>query len=80
MRYINKAAIHAEAVKIGRASRNGMKRTANRLAASDVDKAVGSILTSLKAEAWSMEDAVIIEACARRLWLDWLTTEINLQK
>lgn len=80
MRYINKAAIHTEAVKLGRASKNGMKRTANRLAACNVDKQIDAIVGKLKPTAWDHEDSVIIACCASRLWVDFCQAEINLQK
>jgi hypothetical protein len=79
MRYINKNAIHVKAVQIGRASKNNMKRTANRLAACNVDNQVDNTLSTLKPEAWKFNDETIIEACARRLWQDFCQAEINLQ-
>lgn len=79
MRYINKADIHAKAVQIGRKSRNGMKRTADRLAACNVDKQITEILATLKSSAWDFEDSVIINACASRLWIDFCHAEVMLQ-
>lgn len=77
LRSIDKSLIHQKAVQIGRSSKNGMKRTADRLAYSNVDKAINQIIKSLKPQAWSNSDEIIIECCARRLWLDWLTVELK---
>ncbi len=80
MRYLDKSAIHAQAVIILRNSKNGMKRTASRLAACNVDKQVEDILSRLKADAWSLDDQTIIQGCAQRLVMDFCQAEINLQK
>ena len=80
MRYLDKSAIHAQAVIMLRNSKNGMKRTANRLVACNVDKQVDDILSKLKADAWSLDDQTIIQGCAQRLVMDFCQAEINLQK
>lgn len=77
MRYINKNDIHKEAVKLLRESKNNMKRTANRLAACNVDKQIDSIVAQVRAECWSFEDSVIIKGCAQRLIIDFCQAEIN---
>ena len=79
MRYIDKAAIHTQAVVIGRASKNGMKRTADRLAACNVDKQINSIVSRLKPDAWDLDDDIIIKGCSRELWIQFLQAEINTQ-
>lgn len=79
IRYINKSAIHVEAVNIGRNSKNNMKRTANRLANCNVDKQVDSIMSQLKQEAWEHSDETIIKACAQRLWMEFCQAEINIK-
>lgn len=80
MRSINKSAIHTEAVNIGRTSKNNMKRTANRLAACNVDAQINSIVATLKPEAWDLDDDTIIKACARHLWIEFCHAEIMLQQ
>lgn len=79
MRYINKQAIHEQAVQIGRNSKNGMKRTANRLAKCNVDNHIDGIVSKLKADAWNLEDDVIINGCAHRLWIEFCQAEINIK-
>jgi hypothetical protein len=79
MRYINKQAIHEQAVQMGRDSKNNMKRTANRLAKCNVDSHVETIVSKLKVEAWDYDDSVIIEVCASRLWMDFCQAEINIK-
>lgn len=79
MRYINKQAIHEQAVILGRSSKNGMKRTANRLAKCNVDSHIEAIVSKLKAEAWSLENSVLINGCAQRLWIDFCQAEINIK-
>lgn len=79
MRYINKQAIHEQAVTLGRNSKNGMKRTANRLAKCNVDSHVDGIISKLKAEAWNLDDEVIVKGCAQRLWIEFCQAEINIK-
>lgn len=77
MRYIDKVKIHAHAIKLLRNSKNGMKRTANRLAACNVDKQIDAMLKLLKVSAWDLPDAVIIDGLARQLIIDFCQSEIN---
>ena len=80
MRYIDKSAIHSEAVKYGR-SRKGFLTTANRLATCNVDHVVDSLLAMVKPEAWSSAtDTEIVTCLSRMLWMEFLQAEINLQK
>lgn len=72
-RLINKEHVHARAVAIGRARQ--FLAEAGRLAASDMGKAIGSLLDQLKPEAWALEDPAIIEGVAQRLWLEWMMVE-----
>lgn len=77
MRHINKNDIHKEAVKLLRESKNNMKKTANRLAACNVDKQIDSILAQVKADCWTLEDCVIIKGCAQRMIIEFCEAEIN---
>ena len=77
MRYINKSEIHAAAVKLLRKSKNGVGRTASRLAACNVDKQIDAMLKRLKLSAWDLSDAVIIEGLARQLVIEFCLVEIN---
>ena len=77
MRYINKSEVHTQAVKILRNSKNGMKRTGNRLAACNVDSQIDALINRLKLSAWGLSDAVIIEGLARQLVIEFCQAEIN---
>jgi len=79
VRYLDKNAIHAQAVNIGRISKNKMKTTANRLAACNVDKQIDDMLSKLKPYAWDLDDSIIIEGCAQRLWIEFCQAEINIK-
>ena len=77
MRYINKSAVHAHAVKLLRNSKNGMGRTASRLAACNIDKQIDAMFKRLKESAWGLPDAVIIEGLARQLVIEFCEAEIS---
>lgn len=78
-RTLNKSAIHAKAVELGRASPNNMQDTANRLAYSNVDSVIESIISRLKPKAWELQDAEIIQACANDLWYQWCQAELAVR-
>ncbi len=75
-RSIDHGEVHSKAVEIGRKSR--VPEAADRLAASNPDQFISSLVQRIKPEAaQGMADEEIVAILADHLWAGWLQVELN---